>query len=107
MPFAPKSICQRCRKVGCDCKQEARRVSDRERGNSNERGYDHNWRRFRLNYLSRNAICADCQAAGIVKAAHHIHHIKKLAEHPELKYDEEWLLPLCERCHNIRTAKGE
>lgn len=43
----------------------------------------------------------------MVRAAEHIHHKRKLADHPELKYEDGNLVPLCEVCHNRRTAKGE
>ena len=36
-----------------------------------------------------------------------IHHRQKLVDHPELKYVETNLLPLCDECHNTRTARGE
>ena len=29
-----------------------------------------------------------------------VHHIKELADHPELALDEENLMSLCDRCHN-------
>ena len=36
-----------------------------------------------------------------------VHHIKKLAEYPELKYDSNNLMSLCKSCHSIRTKNGE
>jgi 5-methylcytosine-specific restriction endonuclease McrA len=49
----------------------------------------------------------DCLAKGIVTLAVHVHHIKKLAMYPELKYEESNLMSLDETCHSIRTARGE
>jgi len=46
-------------------------------------------------------------AAGIYEPAKEIHHIKKLKDHPELKYDENNLIGLCKMHHSVRTARGE
>jgi len=39
--------------------------------------------------------------------AQELHHILKLAEHPEAKYQEDNLMPLCRPHHSSRTARGE
>lgn len=107
MPSSPPRICSRCRRTHCDCRAIQRKEWDERRGTAAERGYDHRWRTFRLSYLARHPLCTDCESQGLVRPAVHIHHIKKLRDHPEYKYDEQWLMPLCETCHNVRTAKGE
>src|ERR1043165_7690819 len=104
MPLAPPRLCSRCRKPGCSCQKQARQQSDRERGTAAERGYDYQWQQFRLRYLADHPLCEDCQAEGLIRPATDIHHEKKLSEHPEYKYDEEWLMPLCHECHAVRTA---
>ena len=78
---------------------------DRQRGTSTERGYDGQWRKFRRGYFSRaeNVVCKDCLRA----VATDLHHELKLADCPELKYDEGNLRGLCGRCHKKRTARGE
>jgi len=83
------------------------RISDSQRGSSSSRGYDSAWRQFRLNYLRQNPLCSDCLERGIVEQATEIHHIAKLAQHPDRKYDPANLLCLCHRCHAARTGKGE
>jgi 5-methylcytosine-specific restriction endonuclease McrA len=52
-------------------------------------------------------LCADCSAEGRTALAKHVHHKLKLKAHPELKYAEENLMPLCEAHHDTRTARGE
>lgn len=52
-------------------------------------------------------LCVDCEAMGIVAAARDIHHIAKLRDNPEAKYDESNLMGLCKMHHDMRTAKGE
>jgi 5-methylcytosine-specific restriction protein A len=81
------------------------RQYDRMRGTAASRGYDRQWRAFRVQYLSRpeNVMCRDCKKV----VATDIHHRIKLGEHPDLKYVDTNLLPLCDECHNTRTARGE
>jgi 5-methylcytosine-specific restriction protein A len=80
---------------------------ERARGSAHSRGYDRQWRKFRLIYLSQNPLCMDCKARGIIRLAEHIHHIAKLQQHPELKYRHSNLLGLCASDHDARTARGE
>lgn len=114
MPTAPPIACP-CggRKVNGKCdrcnrgKQQSRREYDQRRGSSTERGYDAAWQRFRKGYLMAHPLCVDCEAMGIVAAARDIHHIAKLRDNPEAKYDESNLMGLCKMHHDMRTAKGE
>lgn len=107
MPTAPKAICPHCRGTGCECRKVARKERDERRGSSTERGYDWKWRQFALRYLSENPLCRDCDGNGKVTPATDVHHIKKLVDYPEYKFDEDWLLGLCSDCHDSRTRKGE
>lgn len=83
-----------------------RRGRDRRR-HAAARGYDYQWQQFREAYLRENMWCVDCMRGGRYTGAHHVHHIAKLRERPDLKYKAENLMALCERCHNERTARGE
>lgn len=96
--------CATCGKGG---KREARKRHDEHRGSAAMRGYDWQWQKFRKVYLAEHPLCVDCEAAGIVAAATDIHHVQKLATHPELKYEAENLMPLCKHHHDTRTARGE
>jgi len=77
------------------------------RHNSYSRGYDNIWRICRAHHLQNSPLCFDCYKKNIYTAANEVHHIKKLREHPELKYDSENLMSLCKSCHSIRTKNGE
>lgn len=70
--------------------------------------------------MARNPLCVDClnpdplaskQAfnpqQSRVTPATDVHHIEKLSDAPERKYDEANLMALCGECHDSRTAKGE
>lgn len=37
--------------------------------------------------------------------AEQVHHIRELREHPELALDDDNLVSLCARCHNIRHGR--
>jgi 5-methylcytosine-specific restriction endonuclease McrA len=43
----------------------------------------------------------------IVVPATDVHHVAKVAEHPELKLIESNCKALCHECHSARTGKGE
>lgn len=77
------------------------------RSNSAKRGYDHIWRKFRKKYLQDNPLCMDCNRDGRVTAALEVHHIKKVAERPDLRLSVNNCMALCKACHSRRTAMGE
>ena len=88
-------VCNRC---------GPRRYRD-ERASAAARGYDWQWRNFRLWYLSLpgNETCRRCAERGIDTPSRQVHHIKDLATHPELKYELSNLEPLCDSCHSKET----
>ncbi len=102
-----------CARPGCSAKTKGRFCSyhikhiwsehDKKRGTRTQRGYDNAWYKFRKSYLSRNPLCLFCKESGFLVSASEIDHIKPLADHPELKYDEINLRPLCKSCHSKRT----
>ena len=69
------------------------------------------WRKLRLDYLKTHALCSDCLANGVVKAAEDIHHIKSPFNYETgeintaLGLDENNLVALCKECHQKRHAK--
>jgi 5-methylcytosine-specific restriction protein A len=91
----------------CEDHIEEYRQRDHYRGNSRQRGYDNQWERFRLSYLRRHPLCADCEKQGKYIPATEIHHIRKLRDYPALKYEKSNLMGLCHECHSRRTIKGE
>jgi 5-methylcytosine-specific restriction protein A len=107
MPTKPPAICHHCHRVGCNCREKSRRESDRERGTRTERGYDNDWLRFSEAFKREHPLCQDCLEQGIVRPGNEVHHIKKLRDNPEAKYDEDNLRNLCKVCHSRRTGKGE
>lgn len=78
---------------------------EERRGSSAQRGYDGAWRRFRKYFLAdpENVVCADCKR----KPSAEVHHVKKIAEFPELRLEPNNCVALCKACHSARTLRGE
>jgi 5-methylcytosine-specific restriction protein A len=90
-----------------DPRHGAVQVSDRERGSASARGYDRLWRKFRLQFLASNPLCADCLKSDVIAPATEPHHKQKLADRPDLRLDPANVMALCKTCHSLRTARGE
>jgi 5-methylcytosine-specific restriction protein A len=86
--------------------KQARREYDQRRGTPEERGYDWQWRQFSKRYRDENPLCVWCLNKGIVEPSTEVHHLEKLRDNEERKYDLENLAALCEACHKEITAKG-
>jgi 5-methylcytosine-specific restriction protein A len=83
--------------------------SDNRRESSSKRGYDYRWQQFRESYLRKHPLCIDCLNLKEKKytEATEVHHKEKLKVNKEKKFEEENLMPLCEKHHKERTARGE
>src|ERR1017187_1324822 len=111
MPYAPK---RPCRYAGCStlsehdwCPEHTRSRWSVERETACKRGYDRQWRNWRLWYLQRHPLCSDCEAIGLVKLAEEVHHKVKLVMRPDLQFIEANCMPLCKAHHTIRTNQGQ
>ena len=66
------------------------------------------WMRFRRVYLFDNPACLDCMAEGVYTPSYIPHHIIDRLTCPELAYDTDNLMSLCNACHSRRhKAKRE
>jgi 5-methylcytosine-specific restriction protein A len=72
-----------------------------------ERGYGWDWQQFRANVLAGEPLCQDCLECGVVAPAEELHHVVKIKDAPHLRLDVSNVRPLCGRCHDARTARGE
>lgn len=110
MPMKPPTV---------GARQGRKRAPD-TREHAAARGYDYRWQQFRRRYLAANPLCVDClnpdpletrdafeEPIPIVTAATDVHHVKKLKDRPDLKYEDENLMALCGMHHDQRTARGE
>ncbi len=80
---------------------------DARRGNSAQRGYDRQWRKYRKRFLANNPLCVGCEEVGRVTAAKVVDHIIPHRGNRQLFHDPANHQALCTRCHNIKTARGE
>lgn len=76
------------------------------RGQAHERGYDWVWRRARVQYLNANPLCVKCREVNRTVEATVVDHAIPHRGSARLFWDETNWQSLCERCHNIKTAKG-
>jgi 5-methylcytosine-specific restriction endonuclease McrA len=60
------------------------------------------WRKFRAYVLSKRPYCERCEEEGNPKPSEglHVHHVKDRSTHPELAYDEDNVIVLCQGHHN-------
>ena len=112
----PRRCQQPCKTAGCAtlidaatgyCDRHQDQKPGESRLNANQRGYDYRWLKFRETYVRKHPLCVDCLAAGKVTATDEVHHIAKVAQHPELKLVDANCMSLCKSCHSVRTNRGE
>ena len=52
-------------------------------------------------------LCQECRKYGRMTQATTVHHIQHVEDHPELAYNDDNLVSLCEKCHNkMHPEKG-
>ncbi|CAJ3071167.1 HNH endonuclease [Burkholderia pseudomallei] len=92
----------------CDAHlQTARRAVDDRRGNANERGYTHRWRKAREHYLRLHPLCecSDCRAAGRLMPASVVDHIVPHRGDAHLFWDQSNWQAMSKSCHDRKTAR--
>lgn len=80
---------------------------DDRRGSAASRGYDSRWRKARRLFLQQHPLCVHCEAEGIIKPATVVDHIVPHRGDKALFWAVDNWQALCERHHNIKTAKGQ
>ncbi len=114
MPKLPAKPCNKagCRKYVvangyCQDHQDQVKQKDSYRGTAHQRGYDHQWRKARLEFLESNPLCVMCQRDGFTKAANVVDHIKPHKGDKSLFWDKSNWQALCKRCHDTKTASED
>ena len=75
------------------------------RGTPAERGYDHHWRKVRVEALKRDMyLCVMCRADERATPAEDVDHIIPIAIAPALRLDLDNLQSLCRDHHAQKTA---
>lgn len=101
-----KKICSKCGKIigyneKCECKGLKSLVVKVDKKDD---GFysTYRWRKLRKRIIDRDKChCQRCWYKwGIIETDNlQAHHIKSRAHHPELEYDEDNLITLCQRCN--------
>lgn len=87
----------------CAQHQKDRRAYDDKRGNSSERGYTYQWRKYRQQYLRAHPLCVLCMTRHVVTPATVVDHIIPHKGNMTLFWDDKNHQGLCESCHNRKT----
>ena len=88
----------------CDSHQSKVQAADAARGNSHQRGYDHHWRKARLEHLDAEPLCCHCTKRGYVVPADVVDHIQPHKGNSLLFWDRRNWQSLCNSCHSYKTA---
>lgn len=105
-----KRMLRECRKIGCKnltdsvegyCKDHAQEsyAYDKKRANSNDRGYNSRWRRYRKYFLMQHPVCVRCGRLATV-----VDHIIPHKGNQDLFWQQSNHQALCKLCHDKKTA---
>lgn len=91
----------------CDKHQDRIKKMDQARGNSHQRGYNHDWRKASKEYLAAHPLCVSCQKRNIIMPADVTDHITPHKGDKDKFWDQSNWQALCESCHNRKTASED
>ncbi len=78
-----------------------------QRPTAAKRGYGRDWQAARLSFLAEHPLCVECQRSGRVVAATVVDHKRPHKGDRGLFWDRANWQPLCEHCHNRKTARQD
>jgi 5-methylcytosine-specific restriction enzyme A len=84
--------------------KERKRLLDLKRPQSQDRGYDADWRRVRAQYLGRNPWCCHPNCG---RDAVEVDHIVAVKDAPHLRLSPSNLRGYCKPHHSARTARDQ
>lgn len=77
----------------------------------NDRYHNRTWRKLRDSIIASEPLCRNCISMGVRNVANVVDHIKPvstgktLEQQEQLMWDVSNLQPLCNSCHNKKSAK--
>ena len=101
VPHGERCECQRTATRERNARHDARRPSARARG------YDHEWRKARLEYLAMHPHCRECSKNGLTRLASVVDHIIPHRGDKRLFWHRANWQPLCAPCHNSHKQRQE
>ncbi len=111
----PSRICSCGRVVPhdeiCECRRqvtrERNRRHDARRPSARARGYDHEWRKARLEYLAMHPHCRECSTQGVTRLASVVDHVIPHRGDKNLFWHRANWQPLCKPCHDSVKQRFE
>lgn len=97
--------------VLCECQRTATRernaFHDARRPSAFARGYNHEWRKARIEYLAMHPHCRECAIHGVTRPATVVDHIIPHRGDTRLFWHRANWQPLCAPCHNSIKQRKE
>ncbi|MPQ68322.1 MULTISPECIES: HNH endonuclease [unclassified Pseudomonas] len=78
-----------------------------DKSNAHQRGYNHAWRKARLEHLQAHPLCAYCEREGRVTAANVVDHSTPHRGDMALFWDRSLWVSLCTPCHSSVKQREE
>lgn len=95
----------------CECqrkaKQERNARHDNHRPTAAQRGYNHEWRKARADYLTMHPHCRECSQNGMTRLASVVDHIIPHRGDKRLFWHRANWQPLCKPCHDSTKQRQE
>ncbi|MBB4955518.1 5-methylcytosine-specific restriction endonuclease McrA [Agrobacterium vitis] len=97
--------------VLCECQRLATRERnarhDATRPTATQRGYNHEWRKARTEYLAMHPHCRECSQNGVTRLATVVDHIIPHKQDMRLFWTRANWQPLCAPCNNSVKQRKE
>lgn len=87
--------------------QAVHQAPSEHRPSARERGYTTQWDKARKGFLAKHPLCVECGAKGATKVATVVDHIVPHRGDKVLFWGRDNWQPLCNRCHNRKTRRGQ
>lgn len=95
----------------CPCQTKAKNERnarhDARRPSARDRGYNHEWRKARVEFLAMHPHCRECAQHGVTRLATVVDHIIPHRGDQRLFWHRANWQPLCEPCHNSVKQRRE
>lgn len=106
--FCLKQGCNKLVDTGyCEQHQSEAHAYDQYRESAAKRGYDHRWRKTRLQHLKKHPLCVDCMKEGKITPATDVDHIIAHKGDKQLFWDRNNWASRCHSHHSRKTVRED
>ena len=95
------------RYMGMRTPEQRKAMLDAQRGTAKERGYDSDWRKLRMIYLTEHPFCECENCSGKLVPADVVDHKYPISTHPHLRLSYWNLRSMAKVCHDRHTARTQ